>query len=330
MEGGALKLQIQCVILMILMIAGTVPVSHCALDTPSRIILATEFIESQYVASVGLVRECPFAFPNRIWLVKDNIFASFVLNWTHPDLSKNILSRIREKFGGEIDNGNLGVLLDKRVLPDIPIGVNNSGRFLRSIDGFDIYTEKPANPMNDFADYADLLGFVCISRYNAGDMENATRYYNQLSSKWDGHGIADTVYDNKTKLYSTYKAAIFLYVTNLLNVTCSFKTDVEYAIWRTQELSNASQYGGIHTEYTIENVTGDTNIETTAWVIAAFSLPESAPRPSPPIPEVTLMAEVAIVGMTATGMYLHTHRKRRLGRDIGDLTEKTHFARARP
>jgi cell division septation protein DedD len=146
--------------------------------------------------------------------------------------------------------------------------------------------------------YADIAFLESIYSSSVNDSKSAIGNYTIGSTMYDGKGMNDSVFQtgNQAGQYQTYKLALFIYDSNVLNY--SIPQSAQANLLRMQGTS-----GGFYTGYDSnfsDNGT-NTNAETTSLAVLAllptptpFSTPTSTPTTSPthtptpsPVPTAT-------------------------------------------
>jgi len=160
----------------------------------------------------------------------------------------------------------------------------------------------------DWRDYADLLLFGVLDRYYRGN-STYKDLWNKAYTMFDGKGMADIVF-NGTKKYETYKLALFVITSRIINNHTMATNCALNIIWKMQDESN----GGVTTHY-LPDLTPDPNstqnIETTCLAIYS-TVPEVIPEfPSFLIPPLFMVATLLTVIGHRRNDYLrkNTHKK---------------------
>ena len=108
--------------------------------------------------------------------------------------------------------------------------------------------------------YADALIYQSLNSYLKGDRVNASNYFNQALSMWDGKGIKD----DAAKKYANYKLALIMYSSKVLQI--EIDKDLEMKLWSMQQTN-----GGITSLADLDgNPVGSANAETTSMVLLAY------------------------------------------------------------
>jgi len=150
----------------------------------------------------------------------------------------------------------------------------------------------------NWEEYADLLLFGVIDRYYK---ENSTYkdLWNKACKMFDGKGMADEVFNNTGK-YETYKLALFVITSKMIN-NQTIATDCALNIvWKMQDESN----GGVTTHYLSDltpNPDSTQNIETTCLTI--FSCIPEEKIPIPEFSSAQILALFVITTLLAVVFY---------------------------
>jgi len=238
-----------------------------------RIHDAVEFLEKMYNSTVGLCAEAPTA-SNTYWLVSDNLWAYKALQKYDPQTSNSIKSKLMElasTYNLPTDSQGLPISFKhEAVVGDIvqtPFNVTVS--YTLYSDDYTLKTDiaNGTSVMEDWQEYADLLLYAALSKHWEGKDNEAINLFNMAKNMWDGVGINDKA--AKTDgYYATYKLALLLYVSKVLEQKLDFETQLIITIWRMQNQTT----GGIITGYKQDGTPiGDANTETTSIVIIALS-----------------------------------------------------------
>ena len=257
------------------------PISNMSLSYEQNLTKAAEFLNStQFNQTVGLCREAPNFNPNTYWLVSDNLLAYHALKHYYPETAEKI--QITMKNYGYFRSFKHEVIFGTTI-PYIPFR-NNTAYVLDQNGNATVKTEvcNRTETLNT-TDYADLCIFAALHYHWIGNESDAVELFNTAKHMWDGKGL----YDNPSLhaegrgeplIYSTFKLALLLYASRILNQPLENKTDIEEVLWRMQDVN-----GGLHTDYDANlNFTGsDVNTETTALTIIAYEYePKIMNRPA--------------------------------------------------
>lgn len=231
-------------------------------ETENSLQKAAAFLAvEQYNSTLKLCQEAPSVAPNTYWLVGDNLLAYLALKNYFPSISDAIYNELLSR--DYLESGKHEAILGKNI--SLPYkGVRTIT--VESRSDYVIKTEIwDGEPMADWMNYSDLLLYASLSRYYEGRKDESMDLYNSAVAMWDGVGLNDTA--TKTEgLYATYKLALLLYVTKVLDASLEFQDDIEQRIWAQQKESD----GGIKTHYFADgNATGDPNTETTSLALLA-------------------------------------------------------------
>jgi parallel beta-helix repeat protein len=225
---------------------------------------AAEFLNTiQFNQTVGLCREAPNVAPNSYWLVNDNLFAYHALRYYYPETAETIYGTMK-KFG-YFRSYKIDALFGTTI-PYVPFK-NPTCITIDKIGNSTIMTEVcNGTEVTNFDLWADLCIYAALHYHWIGNQSEAIEYFSIAESKWDGKGLADQSFiDNDT--YSTFKLALLIYCSRILNQQLENKTDIEQTMWLMQD-----ETGGLRTNYDANlNYSGsDVNTETTALAILAY------------------------------------------------------------
>lgn len=230
---------------------------------------AAGFIVRQYNTVLRLCREAPYAAPNVFWLMSDNSLAQYALRTYDPEMSTAILDELMRR--GYASDGHWDAVLGK------PIPVPNKVMMTLTIEESEDYVIKvdvrnEARYFVDWASYADRLLLHALSLMWQGDIEHARVYFGYAKELWTGTGVRDPPESWTTQygVFETYKLALLLLVSHVLQEPLPFQQALEDILWRMQR-----EDGGIVTHYhgdTLEPwAEADANTETTAITIIAYT-----------------------------------------------------------
>jgi hypothetical protein len=221
------------------------------------------FLLNQFNPEVGLLRESPdSSIHPTYWLLSDNLLASLALRHYYPEKAK-IVNATLMKYG-YLRNGIHEALLGGIVripfeTPEVITVVNTTN--------YAVKTEiRKGKVMNDWIDYADLLCYASVSEWNAGHREMAKNYFFRASDMWNGIGL----FDKPTRLdgfYSTYKLALLLYTSRLIEESVAYRWDLERILW-----SFKREDGGVRSHY-LGDLTSEreANTETASLILIAYN-----------------------------------------------------------
>ncbi|MEM4537409.1 MAG: hypothetical protein QXP68_01475 [Thermosphaera sp.] len=241
--------------------------------------LMLQFLRSQYVEEVGLLRASTVSYPDNItiYIANDNLLASRALAVLGDrELSSKILSKLNNEYSGGF-NGKVEILFGVDI-PDVFYTARYE--YIGEVNGYRIIYEKPGDHViDDWYEYADLLVYRALDRLLRGSRSHAELLLMNLTMMWDGYGFRDKAF-NATGVYATYKCALFIYLYRALD---SAGSDVVKDYSRIRDkcleiiaLSQDEATGGIRTDYRVIDgriiPEGDVNVETTSiTVLALFS-----------------------------------------------------------
>jgi len=255
--------------------------SNVSLSCEENLVKAANFLNNtQFNQTIGLCREAPNFNPNIYWLVSDNLLAYHALNYYFPETAGKIQDIMKNygyfrSFKHEVIFGT--------TIPYIPLKTHNNYT-INQIENTAIKTEvcNGTETLNT-TDYADLCIFAALHYHWINNESHAVELFNIAENMWNGRGIYDnaSLYaegTGKSLIYSTFKIALLLYASRILNRPLENRTDIEGVLWHMQDES-----GGLHTDYDANlNYTGsDVNTETTALAIIAYKYePKIMNRPA--------------------------------------------------
>jgi hypothetical protein len=239
---------------------------------------ALNFIEAQlhnYVDDKWLCRE----FPNssNYWIYNDNYLAYKILEYFDRNESVSKIKTTTESYGISLEGNERLEVLFNHTIPFPPYtstGTEFSPIIDSSFNGerFTVKNDEKHLQIPDWEEYADLLLFGVIDRHR----ENSTYkdLWNKACIMFDGKGMADEVF-NGTR-YETYKLALFVIASRMINNQTMAANCALSIIWKMQDESN----GGVTTHY-LPDLTPDTestqNVETTCLAVYA-TIPEVIPE----------------------------------------------------
>jgi len=222
------------------------------------------FLLNQFNPDLGLVRESPdSSIDHTYWLLSDNLLAFLALRDYYPDRAK-IINASLTKYG-YFCNGIHEALIGRQVT--IPFGTSRVVTIAER-SGYTIKTEiRDGEVMNDWIDYADLLCYASVSEWNVGHGQMAKNYFFRALDMWNGVGL----FDKPTRLdgfYSTYKLALLLYTSRLIEESIAYRLELERILWSFQR-----EDGGVRSHY-LGNLTSkrEANAETASLILIAYNL----------------------------------------------------------
>ena len=269
-----MKARTLSVIIAFLVIISIFISYHVGMLTPSPtpshenyLKMAANFLKSvQFNPALNLCREAPRVAPNKYWLVSDNLLAYHALEPYYPDIAGAIRNKM-EEYG--YFRSYCHEVMFGEALPYVPFRTVN--RYLiEQGQGYEIWTEvyNGSGVMSDYMEYANLCLYAALHYHCVGEGDEAIQHFNHAKNMWDGKGMNDKAYrESEEKLYETYKLALLLYVSRVMNQTLEFKEEVEEVLWLMQDAN-----GGIHTHYNadLNYEMSDVNTETTSITIIAY------------------------------------------------------------
>jgi hypothetical protein len=308
-------LRIQIFILIFVIALTLQPTQAVAQPSDTQLSRLENFLMAQFDPTVGLVRESPDETVNRTyWLLSDNLIAAHVLKENHPDVADRINATLN-KYGIFTDGLHEalfgGVIQLPLYTPIVKIVENES---------YVVKVEKRSNQtgklQNDWTQYADLLLYAALSKYNQRHVTEAIYYFSRARDFWNEAGLRD----KPTELdgfYTTHKLALLMYTADLLNQTPPFRDILEQRIWMFQR-----EDGGIRSHYS-GNLTShrEANSETAGLVLLAYQNAERIAKIREAQIESVRMLEQALIIAAITGaaitislVWLLQRKPRRLSR----------------
>ena len=253
------------------------------------------FLAAQLDPSVGLVRESPDETVNRTyWLLSDNLIAARVLRDNHPEVAGRINATLH-RYGIFTDGLHEalfgGVIQLPLYTPIVKIVTNES--YLVKVE---MRSNETGKLQNDWTQYADLLLYAALSKYNQRHFAEAIYYFSRASDFWNEAGLRDkpTALDG---FYTTHKLALLMYAADLLNQTLPFRDILEQRIWMFQR-----EDGGIRSHY-LGNLTShrEANSETASLVLLAYQNAERMTKIREAQIESVRILERALIIAAVTG-----------------------------
>jgi hypothetical protein len=205
------------------------------------------FLNARYNPTLGLLNESANYFPHRYWLTTDNTLAAFVVGqFGYTDLSVTIRTSIRQY--GDDSNGLIEVLWGIPVV--YPPHIANQSK-LTNVGEDEIWQEMriDGEPMQDWAEYADLSFWGALNAYQQGHAAEALNIFAGGMALYDGKGFADKAFNNpppgEPARYDTYKLALALYVGGVIQAPLSNSNELHATL-----LAMQNPQGGFITNYT--------------------------------------------------------------------------------
>ena len=247
--------------------------------------LLREFLESQYVSEISLLRAATFASPDssRIYVASDNLLASRALAVLNSKLAPKLITVLNSSYRGGFD-GLHEVLLGIKIPDKFYCRYNEYlGNVSTSKFGIlELYYEKPNYNciIEDWDRYADLIVYKALNSLLHGSKSYAESLFEKLMDLWDGNGFRDKAFKGK---YSTYKLALAIFLYRALKASKSplimkYSGIIEKCYEIICKMQRAD--GGIVTNYVVSDgkvvAVGDANTETSSIVVLALysSYPE--------------------------------------------------------
>ena len=257
---------------------------------------ALDFVEAQlhnYIDDKWLCRE----FPNSssYWIYNDNYLAYKILEYFNRSESASKIKTTIESYGISLEgNGRLEVLVNCTI-PFPPYTGTGMIIHIEVLKRFTVRNDQKHLQIQDWEEYADLLLFGVIDRYYRGN-STYKGLWNKAYKMFDGKGMADKVF-NETKKYETYKLALFVITSRIINNHTMATNCALNIVWKMQDESN----GGVTTHY-LPDLTPDPNstqnIETTC--LAIYS---TVPKVIPEFPSFIILPLFMIATLLAVIVY---------------------------
>jgi len=225
---------------------------------------AADFLWSQYNHTLHLLAEAPRAGKTVYWLWNDNYLGYHALRFYYPEIADTIMETLQRYE--HVKNYAYEALFGQTV--ELPFQSSMNYTIEEGTDyaiKLDIYN---GSTMHDWRNYSNLLCLAALSNYWQRNIATAMSNFSKAVRMWDGAGIKDAVNPNSTDRYATYKLALLLYTSTILQQPLSFHRDAENIIWKMQNKTNY----GIHTDYNgdLDPSGSNVNVETTALVIGVY------------------------------------------------------------
>jgi hypothetical protein len=293
--------------------------THVTAQENAHLESALGYLRSVYNSTVGLMSEQPYGDEQgkKLYWLNDNIFAYAALKARGTNSDKLLADKAHQTtinltmiLGLPHYSDGFPKLGIHEVILGYPISLPMPCFSSHIIDmgsyrlGFVIAngTRNRECVVEDFNGFADMILYQSLAAYYLGNSTDARNRFQAVVSMWDGNGIADSPFRNPSdpqyQRYATYKLALLLYVSQKLNETLPFSTQMAQTIWSMQAYN-----GGIITNYVGTNIPiGVVNTETTALVVLANPL--KIPLSPPPHPEPPYMQ--ILVALVGTVLVLNT------------------------
>jgi len=267
----------------VLLVSPVCVVSVYALNNESKLNKTVYWLQSSmYVPSLGLCREAPNYFPNRVWVLNDNGLVVKALKTRLSGLSNAIDHKLRTEYRDYIGLGlPIDVILYDRAVSSFEMSESVT---VKMVGDYEIKSEVlKGSVWSDWDTYANLLLVHTLSDFYGGNSIAVGENYKKVCDMWNGTGFVDKSVGDK---FGTYVNALFLYVTYKINASCSFLADVESKVWGAYDDAT----GGFKTDYNNVEFFGDVNVETACFVLLAFERPFKLEFPYYLAPEFLLGA----------------------------------------
>ncbi len=230
----------------------------------AKILKAVSFlVDKQFNPGLNLTREgTSGGRETTYWLLSDNLLASKAL-WSY---NASVSARIRNAMVryGYVNNQlheslfGLGIPIPPRTGTEFVVKVTTQYTIKVELhNGTQVYP--------DYQQYCDLLVYVALDSEWLGNRSAATNNFTLAIQMWDGKGIADKQFSVYNE-YQSYKLALLLYASKILNVPLSHETEIRDRMWSMQR-----DDGGLWTGYraNLQSSSVDANTESTALAILA-------------------------------------------------------------
>ncbi|MGQ9719451.1 MAG: hypothetical protein ACUVWK_06425 [Nitrososphaerales archaeon] len=240
-------------------------------ELDKRLEKAVDFLLIQYTPQLRLCCESTYVAPNTYWLASDNLLAYHALEPYYPNISMMIYLELEERDGlkSELYEALFGESVPLPIKEKVTYVVEQHDDYVIKTD---IHNCTSAFPYWD--EYANLLICSALSLHWEGNHTEALRLFDKVIGMWDGKGLHDRAIEeaeeNLLGLYETYKLALLLYASRILQRPLPFRSQLESVLWTTQRVSD----GGMVTHYngstTPITPIGDANVETASFTIIAY------------------------------------------------------------
>jgi hypothetical protein len=265
---------------ILLLTGSSLPIVHSnqhssISDLENRLSRVADWIYAQYNPTLKLVKDSPIATANKTyWLLSANLLSSVALRYYYPEISQAIYLQLLE-WGYTKDN--LHEAIFGQVIP-YPIRVVRNITIYQGYQGanYTIMTHMfdSQTVHNDYYTYFDFLVYLALSEFWKGNRVSATELFDiAYYSMWNGIGIWDkatntTNEERPVPLYATYKLALLLYASRVMEIPLADREQIEERLWSMQQ----EEDGGIATEYYLNGTAATTksNTETAPLVIIAY------------------------------------------------------------
>lgn len=289
-----LKYQILVAALIILLVVSFLPTLQAPLPANQvRLNRAVDYFANTYDAKVGLIAETPGS--QRFWLYSDNYLSALALGRYSSG------NQSTSGFASAIDAAVVGYgsTLPAGLLTNQYTALNSttasfdcsanyaiswaSGGALVPGNGSAavMTTSNDKGPSCGSQNYADLLLLQAVYNHRLGNNTAALSYYQMAAKEFDGTGFVDLTNSGQagTRVYQTYKVALYVYATYCLSqqASASNLATAERTMLYMQSNSTggfATTYEGNLTSLSAPGVTASSgaNTETTALAALAIEL----------------------------------------------------------
>ena len=288
------RYQIPVAALIILLVISFLPPLQGS-PSPNQVRLnrAVDYFANTYVAKVGLIPEAPGS--HGFWLYSDNYLSALALSryGSGNQSTAGFASAIAAAVGG------YGSTLPAALLRSQYTALNSTTASFDCSANYAISwasggarapengsatvmtTSNDQSPSCGSQNYADLLLLQAVYNHRLGNESAALGYYQNAAKDFDGRGFVDLANSGQagTRVYQTYKVALYVYATYCLSQQASASNLA--AAERTMLYMQSNSTGGFATSYqadlTALNAPGVTaasgaNTETTALAALAIEL----------------------------------------------------------
>ena len=263
---------------LVVLVAVAAASSHAHADSWLDVNGLREFLESQYVPELRLLRAATRAHPDNVtvWVASDNLLAVAALEVLGSPYAYVIKSELLMRYGGGLDGMHevllgIGVPGEFRAAAVLDLGCVYSVKFRANIT---VRYEVHSGPVvRDWRRYADLIMYRCLSHLLGGEVASAEELFREAMEMWDGWGFRDAAF---TGVYETYKLALAIYSYRALEAAGVDVSEYEGIVGKCREVISKLQRsdGGIVTGYVVKGghviPSGDANVETTSIVVLAL------------------------------------------------------------
>ena len=240
----------------------TWPLHPLSIDNSEYVSKAVQFLtRNQFDSQLNLTREGTSGGRERTyWLLSDNLLASKALQPYNATVSTRIWNAM-VKYG--FAKNGLHESLFGCVIPIPPVASTTENLTATSSYTVKVELHNSTQRFSDFREYGDLLVYVALRSQWLGNRPDAEANFEKAVMMWDGKGIRDKAFTGE---YQTYKLALILYASRILNIPLQQEQEMRDRMWAMQRAD-----GGLWTGYNadLQPSSVDVNTETTALAILA-------------------------------------------------------------